>query len=249
MAIKHEAITSRSNIYNVDPRAIQVRDGWNPRTEFDGIDELANSIFHNGLKVPLQVRKVDDDIFLIDGERRLKAIRILIEKGVEIVSVPCIFADRNISDVEAMFLAISANEGKPLDPIEEAEAFNRLKNWGVTVSNIARRKGKSEVFVYRRLLLVNASPELQAEIKAKNINLTEAEEIIKTSQGIIDDQNKKTRARKKSNRLSPKEIRDLVKDKELALEVAPPGSKEYHYTYGFMDALKAVLDRTTMESE
>ena len=179
MAITHEAISGRSNLYNVDPRHIKVQDGWNPRTDFSGEDELMDSIQENGVKMPLSLKKNGEDLFLIDGERRLRACLKLIAEGVDIKSVPCLFTQNTISDTEALMLSLVTNDGKRLDPTEEAEAFRRLKGWGLTVAEIAKRIGRSTVHVYRRLILVDASPELKDEIKAKNINLVDAENNVK----------------------------------------------------------------------
>ena len=199
MAIKHDAIMGRgASIYNVDPHSITIIDGWNPREDFEGEEELLSFIKENGIESipPLKVRKKKDGtIVLIAGERRLRAVIRAIDDGFPTVPVPCIFTRPTISQSEAMFLTIFENEGKRFNPVEEAEAFNRLRSWGVKVSEIAKRMGKSEVFVYRRLLLIDASEELKNEIKNKNINLTDAEEIIKDTSNI-DEQNIKVKKKK-----------------------------------------------------
>lgn len=201
MAIKHPAITGRSNIYNVDPTQIKILDDWNPREDFSGEEELINFIIENGpVFSPIYVRKPknSDDIILVAGERRLRAtLRAIKDHGIEISSIPCIFTRPTISESEAMFLTLSENEGKRFNPVEEAEAFNRLKSWGVKVSDIAKRMGKSQVHIYKRLILIDASEELKKEISDKNISLSDAEEIITTSP-TIDDQNEKVEKKKKT---------------------------------------------------
>ncbi len=200
MAIKHSAISGRgASIYNVDPLQIKIIDGWNPREDFEGEEELLSFIKENGIEAipPLKVRKKkDDSIVLIAGERRLRAVIRAIDDGFPAAPVPCIFTRPTISQSEAMFLTIFENEGKRFNPVEEAGAFNRLRCWGVKVSEIAKRMGKSKVHVYKRLILIDASEELKAEIKEKNINLTDAEEIIKESAGSIDTQSKKLKKKK-----------------------------------------------------
>lgn len=67
---------------------------WNPRVIF-GIESMIKSIRKNGLLTPLEVRKVADGYEVIDGERRLKALKIMYPK----MEVPCIV--KEASDVEA----------------------------------------------------------------------------------------------------------------------------------------------------
>lgn len=239
MAITHEAISGRSNLYNVDPRAIIVQNGWNPRTDFSGEEELMASIKENGVKLPLSLKKNGEELLLIDGERRLRACLKLIAKGAEIKSVPCLFTSNTISDTEALTLSLITNDGKRLDPTEEADAFRRLKGWGLTVAEIAARIGKSTVHVYRRLILVDASPELKAEIKAKNISLVEAEKIVKTSAGSVGKQSRKTRDASKSNRMSAKEIKALFESK-VALVY------QNDYDKGYATALQNIMDKRTL---
>uniref|UniRef100_A0A6H1ZXB1 ParB-like N-terminal domain-containing protein n=1 Tax=viral metagenome TaxID=1070528 RepID=A0A6H1ZXB1_9ZZZZ len=217
MAVKHDAIVSRSNLYMVDPRQIKIQAGWNPREGklFDSDEEresLKSSIRENGVLVPLHVKKIGEEIILLNGQRRLTCAIELIDEGCEIASVPCLFSRHTISDTEAMFLSVIANDGKRLTSLQEADAFNRLRNWGISVADIAKRIGKSEVLVYRRLLLVDACEALKKEIEAKNINLTEAEEIIKQASGSTPRQKAATETSTKSSRntfMKPKEIMAL----------------------------------------
>jgi len=197
MAIKAEGIVGRGETYKVNPLSIHIKSGWNPRTDFTGHEELVEFIKENGPAFnPLRVKKLKEgEIQLIAGERRLKAVCECIESGIPIEWVPCIFERSTMSDTEAMLLTIFENEGKPFQPLEEAEAFQRLKGWGMNVSGIAKRMGKSEVFIYRRLTLIDASEELKQEIKDRKINLTEAEKIIKDSDGDTGKQKKKLAAK------------------------------------------------------
>lgn len=241
MAIDHEGIEGRDNLYKVNPRFIKVKDGWNPRTDFSGEDDLMKSIIENGVLQPLKVKKVDGDIILIDGERRLRATLRAIAEGNDIATVPCTFARKEMSDIEALCFAIIANDGKRLDPVEEAEAFNRLRGWGLKPVAIAQKLGKSDVFVYKRLILVDASPELKEEIKAKGINLAEAEKIIKQSKGSIEKQRESITGRRKSMRT--KQIEELYAEKETLAKQDYEDYAEKRYYQGMVDALKAVLGR------
>lgn len=243
MAIKHEAIERRgASLYNVYPKQIIVENGWNPRTDFSGQEELANSIRENGVQLPLTVKKTKQGIVLVNGERRLRATLWLIENGCDITTVPCIFTRPNISEPEAMLMALIANDGKPLDPIEQAEAFNRLRGWGLSVAQISRKTGRSDVFVYRRLTLVDASEDLKKEIKSKNIKLTDAEKIIKESSGKVLTQAQKASAKMRSNRLTFKEIETRFHEKRQEYF-----TDKTYFLAGYIRALENVMDKRTIK--
>ena len=82
-----------------------------------------------------------------------------------------------------MFVSLVSNDGKRLEPLEEAEAFRRLTAWGVPVKDIARRMGRSSVFIYQRLKLVDASPELKQAIEEKEVSVGTAAKIVQESAG------------------------------------------------------------------
>lgn len=186
-----EGVQNRKDHYFVDPRQIIVTDGWNPRTDFSGHKELVESIKANGVLVPLRVRRGgenDEQIFLLDGERRLRA-----SLEAEAEAVPCIFERTTMNDVEAMVLSLVTNQGKPLEPIEEAVAFGKLRGWGLNNAEIARRVGKSEGHVRNRLLLLDASPAVQQAVAAKQVKPSDATRIVRQAEGNIDAQNTKLR--------------------------------------------------------
>lgn len=243
MPVRHEAIVSRTNLYMVDPNQITIQDGWNPRTDFSGQEDLSQAIKENGVQVPLLVKNDNNVLCLVDGERRLRAVMNLISQGVNIKSVPCVFTRSTISEPEMMFSSLIRNDGKPLSPIEEASAYNRLRNWGVSAADISKRIGKSKPLIYRRLLLVDASHELRAEIEANNINLTDAEDIIKKSRGKIEEQDPEPK--RKSNKLSAKEIKAIIVEKKSQRDMATHEDK-IHFLNGYILALENVLDRTTI---
>lgn len=200
MAIEAKGVVGRgTSIYRIDPRCIEVTGGWNPRTDFTGEEELAASIAQNGVIEPLLVRKIEDRVVLVDGERRLRATLRAIKEGHDIPTIPALFLEKNISDVEALFFTLIANDGKRLEPVEEAEAFRRFKAWGLSAKEIANRIGRKDVYVARRLELVNAAPEVKQALKEKKVGVNEARKIVAKGKGSVAKQSEeldKTRKEK-----------------------------------------------------
>ncbi len=111
---------------------------WQPRRDFDPekLHELARSIEAHGLINPLVVRKRPDGSYeLIAGERRLRAIRDILER--ETVPVRLMRAE----DAKMRELALVENlQRDDLNPIEEALAYQELhKDLGLTHEAIAER--------------------------------------------------------------------------------------------------------------
>ena len=202
MAMKHEGIEGRTDVYRLNPKYIQVEEGWNPRKNFgdDADEELKNSIIENGVLVPLRVKKNGEEGFvLVDGERRLRAVKSAIQDGNDI-NVPAIIERKTMNEIDSMIVSLLANTGKPLSPTEEAIAFKKLNSWGMSVKDIAKKMGKSEPYVYDRFKLIDASPSLQEAIENKEVTLGSAKEIIEESQGSVEKQNEAVQEVKEGKR-------------------------------------------------
>ena len=184
-SVKKEGIgvVSRGTMHNLDPRTITRKEGFNPRFDFGEIEELAKSIKANGLYMPLRVKRmqapVDGKYFeLIDGDRRLTAIEHLLSKGeVFEKGVPAIIVDKGQDDVESLFQALETNAGKALLPLEEAMAYKRLKDAGMTARAISNRLSRDYVHVCNSLALLDADPAIQEAVKNGEVGVTIAKQI------------------------------------------------------------------------
>ena len=117
----------------VDRSEILVEEGFNPRGELGDLAELKLSIERHGILVPLLVRPTDNNkVALVDGHRRLAAGELA---GVERFPVLV----REDLDGQALVAAmVTALKREDLDVVEEAKAYGRLIDGGLT------RKGAAE---------------------------------------------------------------------------------------------------------
>ena len=174
-----------SDLFKVDPRAIVVREGWNPRTSIDTalLDDLKASLKDNGyyLDKPLLLHRKGEQLVLISGHRRLQAVLALIEEGVPFVSVPAVL-DQTGDEGELLARALSANQnGVPLEPLDEAHAFMRLTGYGWEPKRIAEKVGRSLSHVYGRLKLLEAETEILEAVERKEITHTDAVRVVEQS--------------------------------------------------------------------
>ncbi|MEM2249314.1 MAG: ParB/RepB/Spo0J family partition protein [Candidatus Bathyarchaeia archaeon] len=129
-----------------------VPDSSQPRKSFDKVklQELANSIKEHGLLQPVLVRPIGDGKYqLVHGERRFRACKLL---GLETIRAEI----RNLTDNETLEIQLVENlQREDLNPIEEAETFQRMINeLGYTHEEIAKKIGKSREYVTNKIRLL-----------------------------------------------------------------------------------------------
>lgn len=175
--------TKRTDIYQIDPRNVDVVAGFNVRREF-AIEELKEQIKINGVLNPITVipTKAADGserYRLVDGERRLRATLAAIEEGADIRRIKAIFLPRNTSEEEQLVQQMMRNEGKNFTEYECAIMFNRFKEaFGYTQTEIAAKFGKSSAFVSRCLSLMELAPEIQQRLEHGEISTNAVREIV-----------------------------------------------------------------------
>lgn len=156
----------RADLYKVPSSKIIAKEEDNVRTVYNGITELSESIKENGVKMPLKGRKVringEDYFEVTDGFRRSRAIKMLLEQGIEIL-VPFVLEPQGYSSEERLFDMFLMNEGDPLTPLDKAAGIKKALAWGYTEKQIAQKLAKSEGYI-RKLNSLNSAP-----IQLKNL--------------------------------------------------------------------------------
>jgi ParB/RepB/Spo0J family partition protein len=163
----------RDELRTIALSAIEVREGFNPREIFDGreLDRLAASIARRGLLQPLVVIPGEDPgaYRLVAGERRYRACFAvgLTEVPVLVRAVGC---DGNVEG--ALIDAVVENlHRSDHTPVEEATAFARLLEAGLTRKGICEQLSVSRERVRDRLALLAVPSELHGAIDAGEIPL------------------------------------------------------------------------------
>jgi ParB family chromosome partitioning protein len=140
-------------ISRVAPNADQPRKTFNAET----IEELANSIREKGVLQPIIVKKKSDGTFeLVCGERRFRAAALC-----GLTEVPAIIKD--VAGEDLLEWALIENiQREDLNPIEEAEAYQRLvEERRISQEEVAKRVGKNRVTVTNTLRLLRLPQEVK----------------------------------------------------------------------------------------
>ncbi|HET7746827.1 MAG TPA: ParB/RepB/Spo0J family partition protein [Vicinamibacteria bacterium] len=119
------------------------------------LDELAASIRESGMVQPIVVRRKGERYQIIAGERRWRAAQ-----RAGLATVPVVV--RDVPDDKLLELALVENiQRQELTPIEEAHAYQKLHELGLTQEDVARRVGKDRSTVANLLRLLRLPREVR----------------------------------------------------------------------------------------
>lgn len=149
---------------------------FQPRSDFDeaALQELAESIRHQGIIQPITVRKMGYDQYqIISGERRYRAS---ILAGLE--SIPAYI--RIANDQAMLEMALVENiQRENLNPIEIAISYKRLTDeCNMTPDQLATKVGKDRSTVSNYVRLLKLPPKIQAAIRDNIISMGHARAMI-----------------------------------------------------------------------
>ena len=156
--------TNKISISSIIPNKFQPR----KRFEKESLEELSNSIRERGIIQPLIVRKSEDQenkYELIAGERRLQASQ---NAGLHEVPVVILKAD-NLKSLE--FAIVENVQRKDLNPIEEAEGYQRLINeFHYDQEKVAKFIGKSRAHISNCLRLLSLPKKIIKYLEDEKIS-------------------------------------------------------------------------------
>lgn len=151
---------------------------FQPRKYFDeeSLNELADSIKRNGIIQPIVVREDPNNkgyYEIIAGERRWRASKI-----ADLEAVPVVIKD--LSDKACLEIAIIENiQRQDISPIEEGEAYQRLKNeFFYTYKELGSVIGKSESYITNMTRILALSENIKTMIDQKKLSVGHARALI-----------------------------------------------------------------------
>lgn len=130
-----------SKVLYIDPRIIKVRDGWNFR-DFNNpenaayIEGMIPSILDGGVREALTVTYEKGEVWLDDGECRLRAAKLVIERTNKEIRVPVKSEERYANPVQRVINQRLRNSAKEFTVFEDAAFFNHL----LTVHKLSQKE-------------------------------------------------------------------------------------------------------------
>ena len=151
---------------------------YQPRKDFDeeSLKEFAESIKEHGVIQPIIVKKSIKGYELIAGERRTRASKIAGK-----TTIPAIV--RDFTDQKMMEVALLENiQREDLNPIEEAEAFNKIiEDNNFTQEEVAKKFGKSRSYITNLLGLLRLPSKTKSYVQDGKISMGHARVLSKLS--------------------------------------------------------------------
>ena len=152
------------------------RGKYQPRKDLnpEKLQELADSIKAQGLIQPIVVRRISVEKYeIVAGERRWRASQLAC-----LTQIPVVI--KKIDDRTAMAMALIENiQREDLNPLEEAEALNRLLNeFEMTHQLIAEAIGKSRTTVTNLLRLMDLHPDVKKLLLSNQLEMGHARALL-----------------------------------------------------------------------
>lgn len=159
-----------------------------PRKVFDNesLQELAASIQEHGLLQPILVYEDmdnSDEYFLIAGERRLRASKIVHKESIKAIIV-------DVQEEKLRELALIENiQREDLNPIDLAQSYKELiEDYGITHEELAKKLSKSRTQITNTLRLLELDKNVQKYVLENKISQGHAKVLValpKEQQNII----------------------------------------------------------------
>src|SRR5574341_227475 len=154
---------------------------FNIRKEMGDLEALAADIKQNGIRVPVEIREIENPmseniLCLVDGHRRIEAI---IATESDDYLVPVQFERKDSKPIDRLISMFVRNTGKPLEPMEECDLFQRMLAEKWRPKDIAKKIGRTVDFVQGRLDLAKATPDVKEGVRTGKISTGTARKLSK----------------------------------------------------------------------
>jgi ParB family transcriptional regulator, chromosome partitioning protein len=187
MARLKDLADTTSDVFNMPLDRITIDPDFNVRHDSPDlrshIEALRDSMLAQGyLRTrPLTIRMSSDQtsVTLIDGHCRFAAAKMAIAAGAEIVNIPCIAEGKGVSAADRALMLLTANNGLPLSPMEQAEVVKRLMSYGWSETEIGRKMGRTRQHVANLLELAGAPDAVRVMVVQGTVSATEAVKAIR----------------------------------------------------------------------
>jgi len=167
--------TRKTYLLGVDELYVEL--GYNIR-EIDQthVEEFRDAYIAGEHVPPLAVQVTEQGIKIIDGHHRYYGAKLAQEAGYDI-RLEC--KDFIGSEADRIAFMVTSSQGRALEPLERAAAYQRLINQGWEPAQIAKKVKRSITDVENHLALLTSGDELIALVKNKEVAATTAVALVR----------------------------------------------------------------------
>lgn len=172
---------SRSDAFAVEPGMLLEEEGFNSRGAFAldywskpdvvaHVRGFAESYKAGRFVPPIVVVVRNGDVLVRDGAHRRRGLMLAITEGAAIEKVYVV--EQKGDEAEQAKLVLTANDGRPLSPLERAVQYAKLVAWGWSVARIGKEVNKTAEHVRTTLPLLELPIELKRMIAEETLAAT-----------------------------------------------------------------------------
>ncbi|MDU7840629.1 MAG: chromosome partitioning protein ParB [Pantoea sp.] len=167
--------TRKTYLLGVDE--LYVESGYNIR-EIDQthVEEFRDAFIAGEHVPPLAVQVTEQGIKIIDGHHRYHGALLAKEAGYDI-RLEC--KDFVGSEADRIAFMVTSSQGRALEPLERAAAYQRMSNQGMEPAEIAKKVKRSIADVEHHLQLLTSGDELIAMVKNREVAATTAVALVR----------------------------------------------------------------------
>lgn len=254
---------TKKDILSVDPFLIDVEEGFNGRKYFDATElrKLADEIKAQGVLNPLSGRRNGERFILTDGERRLRAVKMLFEEdGVRIQRVPFILESKKMREEDRLIHMVMKNTGVPLTQVELAGVYDRYIKYGYSQDECAKAFGVSNAYASQTLALMSAPLEIRRALEKNEISVSAVNAIKKNTENKKDwvESVKDIISKSEGTKVTDKVVRDksnistVMENKKLLSTFYKVkqvyGESQSPFTENFNQLIKSLEEGMTLEN-
>lgn len=162
--------TRKTFLVGVDE--LYIEPGYNVRDiDPTHVEEFRDAFIAGEHVPPLTVQVTDQGVKVIDGHHRWHGAKLAQEAGHEI-RLEC--KDFTGSEADRIAFMVTSSQGRALEPLERAAAYQRLKNQGWEPAEIAKKVKRSIADVDHHLALLTVGDGLIEMVKTGEVAATTA---------------------------------------------------------------------------
>lgn len=229
---KNNPAVSKTTQFAIDPRTLEVEEGFNARPlNADHVAEMSLALRNGATFPPLDVRVDEGRILIVDGHHRHAAALDAIAKGFEIKVLDCRQFRGNDADRVAHML--NSASGLALTPLQLGVQYRKLIGFGWSEKQIADRRGKTVQHVKDMILLGEANSDVHQAVNAGLISGTAALNVVKkhgSKAGAVIQEGLEAAQAAGKSKVTPKALArgttGKVSDKQLLVWLLSNGTVE-----------------------
>jgi len=172
---KMNITTRKTYLLGIDELYVEI--GYNIR-EIDQthVEEFRDAYIAGEHVPPLAVQVTEQGVKIIDGHHRYYGAKLAKEAGCDI-RIEC--KDFVGSEADRIAFMVTSSQGRALEPLERAAAYQRLINQGWEPAQIANKVKRSITDVENHLALLTSGDELIALVRNKEVAATTAVALVR----------------------------------------------------------------------